>query len=141
MSPETSQCVYRLQPATHQSNILGLSEEWSKALFRYIVQLLNQIAMANHQGQYSQHFIFFVTYKCLQYVRVLHYAILEMLATDKHCSLSEPFISYEGNEVLRKCPQRQASVFIDFSQLHTSLTFLVYLKSGAKHCSDILCNC
>jgi hypothetical protein len=31
---------------------------------------------------------------------MLHNAMLEMLAADKHSSLLDPFVSYDGNEVL-----------------------------------------
>ncbi len=55
-------------------------------------------------GPYWQHFIFFVTYYCAQKARLLHYIVIERLAGDKRSSLSDPFISHKGNEVLWKWP-------------------------------------
>ncbi len=52
------------------------------------------------QGPYSQHSIFFVTYKWVQYAIVAHYISSERLALDKHSSLLGPSIRYEENEVL-----------------------------------------
>jgi hypothetical protein len=43
---------------------------------------------------------FFVTCKCAQYARLLHYTELKRLARAKHSSLLGPFISYKENEVL-----------------------------------------
>ncbi len=41
---------------------------------------------------------FFVTYEWAQYARVFTNSSMEWIA--KHCSLLEPFLSYEENEVL-----------------------------------------
>jgi hypothetical protein len=49
------------------------------------------------QGLYSQHFIFFGTYRWVQKAAVLHYTRLERLAGDKHISKLSPFLSYEEN--------------------------------------------
>ncbi len=46
---------------------------------------------------YLQHFILFVTQ---EWARLLHYTMLERLATEKHSGLLGPFLSYEENEVL-----------------------------------------
>ncbi len=52
------------------------------------------------QWPYTQHFIFFVTFKYTQQVRVLLYTRLKKFARDKHSSLLRPFMSYEENIVL-----------------------------------------
>jgi hypothetical protein len=49
---------------------------------------------------YSQHFIFFKTYKWDQLTRVFYYFRLKELATDKHTSLLGPVVSCKENEVL-----------------------------------------
>ncbi len=48
--------------------------------------------------------IFFVTYKWAQKPRALHITKAERLATDKHSSVSGPFVSYDENEALRIRP-------------------------------------
>jgi hypothetical protein len=53
------------------------------------------------QGPYSQHFIFFVTYKWAQQSRVLHYTVLEGVNSDKHSGLLGPFETDKENKVLR----------------------------------------
>ncbi len=52
------------------------------------------------QGTYSQHFIFFVTYKWVQFDKVLDYNRMKRLARDKHSSLLGPFVSYKEVKVL-----------------------------------------
>ncbi len=52
-------------------------------------------------GPFSQHFIFFVTFKCDQLARVIHYTGPERFARYKHSSLQVQFVSYEENGVLR----------------------------------------
>jgi hypothetical protein len=52
------------------------------------------------QGPYSQHFIFFLTFKCFQQARVLNYTWPEKHDSDKHSNLLDPFITYEENKVL-----------------------------------------
>jgi hypothetical protein len=52
------------------------------------------------QGQYSQCFIFFVTYKLTQKARVLNYSWLEKLVREKPSSILEQFVSYAKNEAL-----------------------------------------
>jgi hypothetical protein len=52
------------------------------------------------QVQYSQCFIFFVTYEWAQYPRVLHYTGLKRLTLGLHFSLLCPFKSYKENKVL-----------------------------------------
>jgi len=49
-------------------------------------------------GLYSQHFIFFITYKGAQKARALHYNRLERLTGDRPSGLLGPLISYEDNE-------------------------------------------
>jgi hypothetical protein len=49
--------------------------------------------------EYSQHFIFIVTYEWAQWVRVLHYTRLKRLAKDKLSSLLDPFVSYKENKL------------------------------------------
>ncbi len=49
-------------------------------------------------GPYSQHFIFFPTFKWAQKARVLHNTKLQFLSRDKHSSLLGPFVSDEENE-------------------------------------------
>jgi hypothetical protein len=51
-------------------------------------------------GPYSQHFIFFLTYKWAQYAKLLNYTRLDGLGGDKHSSLLDSFLSYEENQVL-----------------------------------------
>jgi hypothetical protein len=48
----------------------------------------------------SQHFSFFVTYKCGSQARVIQFTKPERLATDKHSSVLDPLTSFKGNEVL-----------------------------------------
>jgi hypothetical protein len=50
-------------------------------------------AIGCHQGQYSQHFIFFVTYEWAHHARLLHFNKLEKLVRDMHSSLLDPFVS------------------------------------------------
>jgi hypothetical protein len=52
------------------------------------------------QGPYSQHFTILVTYKWVQFAKVLHYNRMEKLARDKHSSLLGPFVSYKEVKVL-----------------------------------------
>jgi hypothetical protein len=52
------------------------------------------------QEQYSQHFIFFLTYEHFEEARLLYYTRPEKLAIDKQSSLLGPFISYKENEML-----------------------------------------
>ena len=61
--------------------------------FSYVFLNWNQVL-------YSQHSIFFVTYKSAQYARLFHNTKLEMLTSDKHSNLLGQFLSYEENEVL-----------------------------------------
>jgi hypothetical protein len=56
------------------------------------------------QGMYSQHFIFFITYKLAQ-SRVLDHNRLDMRVWDKHSSLFDSFVSYKENEVMWMRPQ------------------------------------
>ncbi len=49
---------------------------------------------------YSQHYIFFVTYKLAHKARLLHNTKLERLTSDKHSNLLCQFQSYKENEVL-----------------------------------------
>ncbi len=53
-----------------------------------------------HLGPWSQHFIFFVTYKSAQLAIVLCNTSLERLASDKHSNLLVQCESYEEKEVL-----------------------------------------
>jgi hypothetical protein len=46
---------------------------------------------------YSQHFIFIITNKWPQNVRVLHNTRLERLTKDEYSSLLDPFVSYAEN--------------------------------------------
>jgi len=55
-----------------------------------------------HEGQYSEHFIFFQTYQWAQQAGSLHYTRLARLARSKHSNLLGPFVSYNVNEVLQK---------------------------------------
>jgi len=55
---------------------------------------------SENQGRYSQHFIFFGTFKWAHSARALHYNRQEVLARDKHSSVLGPFKRYEENEVL-----------------------------------------
>jgi hypothetical protein len=52
------------------------------------------------QGPYSQHSVFFVTYKWEQKASVLHYIRLERSSRNKYASLLGLFVSYQENEVL-----------------------------------------
>jgi len=58
------------------------------------------------QGQYSQPFIFFVTYESAQKDRVLHYTREESFAREKHSRLLELLTSYEENKVLLIWPMK-----------------------------------
>jgi hypothetical protein len=49
---------------------------------------------------YSQHYIFFVTYKWTQEARALHLARLEKLGCEEQSSLLGPFTGYKEIEVL-----------------------------------------
>ncbi len=60
----------------------------------------NKVMWICVQWLYTQHFIFFVTLKYTQQVRVLLYTRLKKLAKDKHSSILRPFMSYEENIVL-----------------------------------------
>ncbi len=60
--------------------------------------------LSSEKGLCSQNFIFVVTYKLAQEVRMLHYTLLERLASDRHSSLSAPFVSCEENEVVNMEP-------------------------------------
>ncbi len=52
-------------------------------------------------GPFSQHFIFFVTFKCDQSAGVLHNTGPERFARYKHSRLQVQFVSYEENGVLQ----------------------------------------
>jgi hypothetical protein len=52
------------------------------------------------QALFLQHSIFFATYECTEYARLLHYTRLLRLVEEKHYSLLGPFISWEENKVL-----------------------------------------
>jgi hypothetical protein len=54
--------------------------------------------LCNKQNTYSQHFIFFLTYKLTNKL-VLHFIRLERLAVDKHSGLLGQLISYDENEI------------------------------------------
>jgi hypothetical protein len=53
-----------------------------------------------YQGPYSQHLIFFLSYKWAQKARALHDYRLKRLTSDKHSSLLRAFIRCKDNEVL-----------------------------------------
>ncbi len=61
--------------------------------------------LVRKQGPHSQHFIFFVTNKRAQQVRVLYNTRLERLVKDQHSSLLNPFVVYKENKVLWIGPQ------------------------------------
>jgi hypothetical protein len=52
------------------------------------------------QGLYSQHFIFFVTYKLAQKARAFLPGKPFQASVTKHSSYLCPFLSYEENELL-----------------------------------------
>ncbi len=60
----------------------------------------NEVWWTGPPGQYSRHFIFFVTYGWAQQARALYYSRLERLAKDKHSSLLGSFVSYNEIEEL-----------------------------------------
>jgi hypothetical protein len=72
-----------------------LSELQSNRLENFSLKVCNK-----GHGLYSQHFIFFVTYKWAQLASVLNNFRMEWLATDKRPNLLNPFVSYEENEEL-----------------------------------------
>jgi hypothetical protein len=63
-----------------------------------------------------------------------HYSRLEMLVRDKHSSLSDPFVSYAKNEVLRIQTQiywRVCSQFKDFfTKLEIKIFFFSFLNES-----------
>jgi hypothetical protein len=59
-----------------------------------------EVLRIHPQGPYSQHFVFFVTYKWTQQVIGLHNTKPERLASYKHSSLLLKFLRYEEKEVL-----------------------------------------
>jgi hypothetical protein len=60
----------------------------------------NELLRIRDLESYSQHFIFFITYKWAKKARVLHSVRLERITSDKRSSLLGPFVSYEENNVL-----------------------------------------
>jgi hypothetical protein len=56
--------------------------------------------MCNHQQPYSEHIVFFVTYKWTLQAKSLHFSRLDRLAMDKRSGLLGPFVHYEENKVL-----------------------------------------
>ncbi len=60
----------------------------------------NEVLWIRDQGPYSQHFIFFATYKWAQKAWVLNNTRLEKLASNKHSSLLGQFLSFGENEAL-----------------------------------------
>jgi hypothetical protein len=58
------------------------------------------MALSINDTQYSQHFIFFITYESAQQARVLHKTMLERLAISKLAYLLDLFVSYDENALL-----------------------------------------
>jgi len=75
-------------------NVLGM-KNFKKLKKPFVRRFVN-----THQGTYSQHSIFFVTYESAQYARVLHNSRLKRLTSDNHSNLLGQFLSYEENVVL-----------------------------------------
>jgi len=67
--------------------------ELSYKHFCHLTKILPQVP-------YSQHIIFFMTYKWPKKALVLHYARLERYSIDKQSNLLGQFVGYEENELL-----------------------------------------
>jgi hypothetical protein len=79
-------------------------------LFRAFVSYKeNEVLWKLSLSQYSQNFIFFVTYEWAKLIRAIHYTMLEHIFCDKHTTLFRAFVNYKENEALWKLPLSQYS--------------------------------
>jgi len=76
------------------------SSDKHSSLLQYGIDYDRKYCLVQTPGSYSQPFILLLTYEWAHKARVLHYIMLETLASDKHSSLLGPFLTYEGNEEL-----------------------------------------
>ncbi len=79
-------------------------DKHSSLLGLFVIYKENRI-VNTPQWPYSQYFIFFITYESAHSAIVLGNTRLEMLARDKHSSLSGPFVIYKENKALLLLPQ------------------------------------
>ncbi len=85
----------------HYIGLQGLiKDKDSSILGQLVLNEVNERLWIQLHGLNSQHFIFSVTYECVQEIRMLHYIRLEGVAKDKHVSLLGPFVICEENKLL-----------------------------------------
>jgi hypothetical protein len=86
--------------ATLSILILFLNFKLTVQNFVMLNVVMLSVVMLSTLGPYSQHSIFFATYKWAQQARMLHQTRLESLASKKHSSLLCPFASYTAKKEL-----------------------------------------
>jgi hypothetical protein len=79
--------------------------------FNFIHKLFLRSSFRIDQGLYSQFFIFFLTYECVQWVRVWHYSMLEGLECEKYPSLLGPFVGRRKWRVVNTATEPFKSAF------------------------------
>ncbi len=109
-------------------NLIGTAQVW---LLHYLSMLFIIRTLNWPHRPYSKHSILFVTRKQTPKAKVLHCTTLKRLASDKHCSLMDHFISqkkmkcYEHDSKVQKQPDPH---FTRYLTAHLSICPSVHLS-------------